>query len=165
MYFNCYVIKLYHLGWVFFRGDSVINIWVGREPQNTESQLYYSVNVVSETISLFPINFLFAFFTSLMPSLHPMLSHRIMKYCTSNKYLNMHLQYVTKCLLVLKIYTLQARLHPILIQMQHFCILVCRLGVSFLRGVNLLYQKPIFITSHPVICCHTNYDALLTTSV
>lgn len=160
MLFNCII-----WGGVFFRGDSVINIWVGREPQNTESQLYYSVNVVSETISLFPINFLFAFFTSLMPSLHPMLSHRIMKYCTSNKYLNMHLQYVTKCLLVLKIYTLQARLHPILIQMQHFCILVCRLGVSFLRGVNLLYQKPIFITSHPVICCHTNYDALLTTSV
>lgn len=160
MLLNCII-----WGGVFFRGDSVINIWVGREPQNTESQLYYSVNVVSETISLFPINFLFAFFTSLMPSLHPMLSHRIMKYCTSNKYLNMHLQYVTKCLLVLKIYTLQARLHPILIQMQHFCILVCRLGVSFLRGVNLLYQKPIFITSHPVICCHTNYDALLTTSV
>lgn len=160
MLLNCII-----WGGVFFRGDSVINIWVGREPQNTESQLYYSVNVVSETILLFPINFLFAFFTSLMQSLHPMLSHRIMKYCTSNKYLNMHLQYVTKCLLVLKIYTLQARLHPILIQMQHFCILVCRLGVSFLCGVNLLYQKPIFITSHPVICCHTNYDALLTTSV
>lgn len=161
MLLNCII-----WGGFFFRGDSVINIWVGREPQNTESQLYYSVNVVSETIIItFPINFLFAFFTSLMQSLHPMLSHRIMKYCTSNKYLNMHLQYVTKCLLVLKIYTLQARLHPIVIQMQHFCILVCRLGVSFLRGVNLLYQKPIFMTSHPVICCHTNYDALLTTSV
>lgn len=158
MLFNCII-----WGGFFFW---VINIWVGREPQNTESQLYYSVNVVSETIIIiFPINFLFAFFTSLMQSLHPMLSHRIMKYCTSNKYLNMHLQYVTKCLLVLKIYTLQARLHPILIQMQHFCILVCRLGVSFLCGVNLLYQKPIFIASHPVICCHTNYDALLTTSV
>lgn len=102
MLLNCII-----WGGFFFREDSVINIWVGREPQNTESQLYYSVNVVSETIIIiFPINFLFAFFTSLMQSLHPMLSHRIMKYCTSNKYLNMHLQYVTKCLLVLKIYTL-----------------------------------------------------------